>query len=222
MSMWNQRWAALVAVLLMLCAPMAAAASYTVRSGDTLFTIARTHGITVARLQMLNPGTSTLRPGQRLQLGDIDSSPTVRPAAKRAPSTAKAAIREQFTAPSRATGITRVASTHIGARYVWGSSRPGAFDCSGFTKYVLGKYGVRLPHSAAMQSRMGQFVSRSKLQPGDLVFFATAGAGRVSHVALYVGNNQVVHATNPREGVVRSSLSERYWSNRYLSARRVL
>jgi cell wall-associated NlpC family hydrolase len=64
-------------------------------------------------------------------------------------------------------------------------------------------------------------VRRSGLMPGDLVFFNTNGRG-ISHVALYVGDNKVVHSTNPRQGVVASSLAERYWSARYVTARRVM
>jgi cell wall-associated NlpC family hydrolase len=196
----------------------ALAASYTVKRGDTLFTIARAQGITLARLQMLNPGlAASLRPGQSLKLPD--NSQPVRAAATTASSTAS---RNLAGLAASGNSVSRVASRHVGARYIWGASRPGAFDCSGFTMYMLRQYGVSLPHSAATQARMGRFVGRNSLEAGDLLFFATAGGSRISHVALYVGNNQMVHATNPSQGVIRSSLSERYWNNRYMGARRFL
>jgi cell wall-associated NlpC family hydrolase len=77
-----------------------------------------------------------------------------------------------------------------GKPYVWAASGPGSFDCSGLTAYAYRAAGVSLPHSSALQSTMGQAVSRADLQPGDLVFFYSP----VSHVGIYIGNGQMVHA----------------------------
>lgn len=77
-----------------------------------------------------------------------------------------------------------------GKPYVWAASGPGSFDCSGLTAFAFRAAGVSLPHSSAQQSRMGQAVSRADLQPGDLVFFYSP----VSHVGIYIGNGQMVHA----------------------------
>ena len=78
-----------------------------------------------------------------------------------------------------------------GKPYVWAASGPGRFDCSGLTAYAYrGRRRSRLPHSSALQSQMGQPVSRDDLQPGDLVFFYSP----VSHVGIYIGNGQMVHA----------------------------
>jgi cell wall-associated NlpC family hydrolase len=77
-----------------------------------------------------------------------------------------------------------------GKPYVWAASGPGSFDCSGLTSYAYGAAGISLPHSSLMQSRMGQPVSRAQLQPGDLVFFYSP----ISHVGIYIGNGQMVHA----------------------------
>ena len=77
-----------------------------------------------------------------------------------------------------------------GKSYVWAASGPGSFDCSGLTSYAYRAAGVSLPHSSRMQSQMGQAVSRDQLQPGDLVFFYSP----VSHVGIYIGNGQMVHA----------------------------
>jgi peptidoglycan DL-endopeptidase LytE len=208
--------AMLTTVLTAALLSQALAATYTVQNGDSLFSIARSQGITVARLQMLNPQLTRLRPGLKLMLPTSTQSVRSTATVTRNPS------RELAGLSASGNSVSRVASRHVGARYVWGASRPGAFDCSGFTMYMLRQYGVSLPHSAMAQSRMGRAVGRNNLAVGDLLFFATAGGSRVSHVALYVGNNQMVHATNPNDGVVRSSLSERYWSNRYLGARRFL
>jgi peptidoglycan DL-endopeptidase CwlO len=77
-----------------------------------------------------------------------------------------------------------------GKPYVWAASGPGSYDCSGLTAFAYKAAGVSLPHSSAMQSKMGQAVSRDQLQPGDLVFFYSP----VSHVGIYIGNGQMVHA----------------------------
>ena len=77
-----------------------------------------------------------------------------------------------------------------GKPYVWAASGPGSYDCSGLTAYAYKAAGISLPHSSALQSRMGQAVSRADLQPGDLVFFYSP----VSHVGIYIGNGQMVHA----------------------------
>ena len=77
-----------------------------------------------------------------------------------------------------------------GKPYVWAAEGPGSYDCSGLMLYAYAAAGISLPHSSAMQAQMGTQVSRSELQPGDLVFFYSP----VSHVGMYVGNGQMVHA----------------------------
>src|SRR3954468_12133646 len=77
-----------------------------------------------------------------------------------------------------------------GKPYVWAAGGPGSFDCSGLTRYAYAAAGVSLPHSSRMQSQTGRSVSRDQLQPGDLVFFYSP----VSHVGIYIGNGQMVHA----------------------------
>jgi cell wall-associated NlpC family hydrolase len=83
-----------------------------------------------------------------------------------------------------------VAMAQRGKPYVWAAAGPGSFDCSGLTAFAYKAAGIDLPHSSAQQSRMGQAVARADLQPGDLVFFYSP----VSHVGIYIGNGQMVHA----------------------------
>jgi cell wall-associated NlpC family hydrolase len=78
-----------------------------------------------------------------------------------------------------------------GDPYVWGGAGPNSFDCSGLTQYAYAAAGIKLPHSSRLQSTMGTPVAYSNLQPGDLVFFYTP----VSHVGMYIGNGQMVHAS---------------------------
>jgi cell wall-associated NlpC family hydrolase len=89
-----------------------------------------------------------------------------------------------------------------GKPYVWAADGPSSFDCSGLMEYAYGAAGIGMPHSAAMQSQMGQAVSRSQLRPGDLVFFYSP----VSHVGMYIGNGQMVHAPTTGDVVKISSI----------------
>ena len=89
-----------------------------------------------------------------------------------------------------------------GKPYVWAAGGPGSFDCSGLTAYAYRAAGITLPHSSALQSTMGQAVSRADLQPGDLVFFYSP----VSHVGIYIGNGQMVHAPTTGDVVKVASL----------------
>jgi peptidoglycan DL-endopeptidase CwlO len=86
--------------------------------------------------------------------------------------------------------VVDTAMAQRGKPYVWAAAGPGSFDCSGLSLYAYAAAGISLPHSSAMQSQMGTQVSRSELRPGDLVFFYSP----VSHVGIYIGNGQMVHA----------------------------
>ncbi len=116
--------------------------------------------------------------------------------------------------------IVRTALAFRGARYRRGGTSRGGFDCSGFTRYVFAKYGILLPHSSAAQARIGRPVSKSELQPGDLVFFQTYRRG-ISHVGIYIGNGRFVHASTHRRGVTVDYLDSPYYGPRYRGARRV-
>jgi cell wall-associated NlpC family hydrolase len=116
--------------------------------------------------------------------------------------------------------VASYARQFVGRDYVWGAAGPNAFDCSGFTMYIFSKFGVSLPHQSGSQYRYGQSVSRDNLAPGDLVFFNTYGS--ISHVGIYAGGGNFVHAANSRTGVTVSSLSEGYYDKRFVGAKRVL
>lgn len=105
-----------------------------------------------------------------------------------------------------------------GVPYVFGGSSRNGFDCSGFTQYVFNGSGISLPRTSYSQFGVGSSVSKNQLQPGDLVFFTTYSKG-ASHVGIYVGGGNFVHASD--NGVRTTSLSESYYANRYLGARRV-
>jgi cell wall-associated NlpC family hydrolase len=108
-----------------------------------------------------------------------------------------------------------------GAPYRNGGIDPvSGFDCSGFVKYVYQQHGVSMPREVREQFRVGKNVDRDQLEPGDLVFFSTVAPG-ASHVGIVIGGDQFVHAPSER-GVVRvESLSQQYWSSRFIGAKRV-
>lgn len=103
-------------------------------------------------------------------------------------------------------GIVGIAMNELGKPYSWGANGPGSFDCSGLTSYVYGQVGVSLPHSSRAQYECGQHVSRDELQPGDLVFFAHGGT--ISHVGIYVGGGDFIHAPHTGDVVKISNLGE--------------
>jgi cell wall-associated NlpC family hydrolase len=115
---------------------------------------------------------------------------------------------------SGARAAVATALAQVGKPYVWGAAGPNAFDCSGLMQYSWSVAGVALPHSSGGQSGMGTPVSRSQLQPGDLVFFYSP----VSHVGMYIGNGQMVHAATSGTPVQVVSLDS---MGSYNSARRV-
>lgn len=122
-----------------------------------------------------------------------------------------------------ASNIVDFAMEYSGVPYLYGGSTPKGFDCSGFTKYVMEHFGVSLPRSSADQFEVGISVSLSELQTGDLVFYtASTTSSRISHVGLYIGNGQFIHATQPGDTVKVSNLSDSWRVDKYAGARRVL
>lgn len=114
---------------------------------------------------------------------------------------------------------TVIAKT-LGTSYKMGGTSTAGFDCSGFTKYVFKNIGLTLPRTSKAQYQVGTPVSRNNLRSGDLVFFNTFGSG-VSHVGIYVGNGKFAQSSSSR-GVTITSLSQAYWANRYVGAKRVM
>lgn len=112
-----------------------------------------------------------------------------------------------------------LALAELNRPYRFGASGP-AFDCSGLVHKVLSAAGVDAPRSAREQFRLGEPVPFEELQPGDLVFFRTYRRG-ASHVGIYLGNGQFVHAATRVGRVMVSSLDEPYYAGRYLGARRI-
>ena len=111
-------------------------------------------------------------------------------------------LEEQANAEmSRRTQIVNYALQFVGNPYVWGgTSLTNGADCSGFTMKVMEHFGISLPHYSGSQAKMGRAVSSSEMRPGDLIFYANS-SGTVNHVAMYIGNGQIVHAASRRSGI---------------------
>jgi len=106
------------------------------------------------------------------------------------PSTSAVAAAPAAAASSAAQKVVDTALAQQGKPYVWAASGPHSYDCSGLTQFAFAAAGVKLPHSSRMQASMGAPVSKDALQPGDLVAFYSP----VSHIGIYIGNGQMVHA----------------------------
>ena len=116
--------------------------------------------------------------------------------------------------------IVRTADSFLGVPYRWGGeSVEEGFDCSGFTMTVYRLNGLDLPRSSRSQWHAGRAVGKSDLEKGNLVFFRTAGNGKVSHVGIYTGNGQFIHAPGRGKKVRRSSLNSRYYKAHYAGAK---
>ena len=118
-------------------------------------------------------------------------------------------------------GILAEGKKYLGTPYRSGGATPSGFDCSGYVYYVLKQLGFSPARTPAAQYNMGTAVSKSDLKPGDIVFFAGTYASGISHVGIYAGNGQFIHAPNSRSTVSYSDLTTGYWANHYYGARRV-
>lgn len=120
------------------------------------------------------------------------------------------------------TALVSYAEQFVGYRYVLNTAGPSTFDCSGFVMYVYAHAaGIPLPHSSAGQAGYGSSVSKSALQPGDLVFFHVGGRG-IDHVGIYIGGGQMINAEKPGVGVAIANINSGYWAPKFAGAQRIL
>ena len=134
-------------------------------------------------------------------------------------------VVEQPSTPStnKVQAVIDLAHKQLGKPYVWGAEGPNSFDCSGLIYYVYkNAAGITLPRTSSAQYSAGVAVSRSNLKAGDLIFSSTDGPGNITHVAIYVGDGQMIHAPRNGKNVEKVSISNSYWNKAYVGARRVL
>jgi LysM repeat protein len=182
---------------------------YVVQRGDNDWKIARNLRVSVSQLHSANPGVDwrRLQIGQRLRVPGSVKAPSV-PAP-----VAKGRGELQLIAEAKSL---------IGTRYRYGGETSRGFDCSGFVYYLYKKVeGITLPRTSRAQASVGVAVSRSQLQPGDIVLFRTRGSRVVNHAGIYMGGGLFVHASSHRGQVRVDSLVKGYYSTRFVTARRV-
>lgn len=179
--------------------------TYIVKSGDTLWAIARQHNTTVEGLQRLNDiNGQLLKPGQVLK---IDGQ----------------ALQSLASRGGNSREIVTTALRFLGTPYVSGGKSPAGFDCSGFVKYVYSLNGITLPNIAANQANAGtKMRSILQLQPGDIVCFSNGRNGHIDHVGIYAGNNKIIHASTSRRSIIEASLNDSWFKQRFVCGVRVL
>ena len=134
-------------------------------------------------------------------------------------------VVEQPSTPStnKVQAVIDLAHKQLGKPYVWGAEGPNSFDCSGLIYYVYkNAASITLPRTSSDQYSAGVAVSRSNLKAGDLIFSSTDGTGNITHVAIYVGDGQMIHAPRNGKNVEKVSINNSYWNKAYVGARRVL
>jgi len=179
---------------------------YSVKSGDTLSIIANKHRITLSDILWYNsiPNPNLIFVGQKIF---IPAQWLI---------TADKIILEGY--------------KYLGTPYQYGavSGNPQTFDCSSYIQYIYSKEKILLPRTTRDQSLTGSYIDRSQLRKGDLVFFFTddrtnyTGIDRIGHVAMYIGNDRLLHATVSKGVTITTFESNSYWSSHYVTSRRVI
>ncbi len=191
-------------------------AKYTVHAGDTLSTIAQKFGISWQTLAAFNH----LSNPNVLQVGEVLEIP-----GNRAASSASAQLPAQSASVSFGQAIVNSAEHLLGIPYVWGGASPSTgFDCSGLVQYVFRENGIPMPRTSWAQYAFVNKIAKSQLQPGDLVFFQTAGPG-ASHVGIYIGSypkfgysQAFIEAPEPGQSVQVSNLNDPFYVSHYYGA----
>lgn len=170
----------------------ASAATYTVQSGDSLWKIATQHGISYQTLMNANHlSSSTIYVGQKLIINKQLSS-----------------------IPNTTSKVLQVAKQQLGVKYTFGGAKPSTgFDCSGYITYVFNQAGISTPRKSAA----GFYQTAKKVstpQIGDIVFFANTYKAGISHAGIYIGNNQMINASN--SGVSVANINSTYWKKHFV------
>jgi cell wall-associated NlpC family hydrolase len=165
-------------------------------------------------LDSIRDQIAELQAAEKRRQARIDAAAEARVAA--APATTSSDAPTGAPASKYGGGVVGIAMQYLGTPYVWGGESPGGFDCSGFVYYVFSQVGVSLPRTVSAQYAVGVAVSRSELQPGDIVFFNGLG-----HDGIYIGGNQFIHSPHTGD-VVKVSAMTGYYDSNYVGARRVL
>ncbi|KKB37137.1 C40 family peptidase [Bacillus thermotolerans] len=178
-------------------------ATVTVQKGDTLYSIAARHGLSVAALKEMNGlAGNAISVGQTLTInGQVKGITSPAPGS------------------FSSSNVINIAKSYQGVPYVWGGASPSGFDCSGFIYYVFKQAGMEISRTNT-EGYYRQSVRVSSPQVGDLVFFSNTYKPGISHMGIYVGNNQFIHASSSA-GITISSLSNSYYKSKFTSFNRL-
>ncbi len=198
------------------------ARTYQVKSGNSLYEIANSFHISLSLLEEANPKVHNglIYPGETLAI------PSTTPASRTVTTSVKpSASSSQHLAQE----VLQTAYHLEGIHYHWGGASPATgFDCSGFVQYVFATHGIHLPRTASEQAQVGRPVPLSQLQPGDLLFFVNTYSyptKQVTHVAIYIGNGNVIESSSVRNQgvmVIHNIMQDPWYRSRYYGARDVV
>ncbi|MFJ5563942.1 C40 family peptidase [Lysinibacillus xylanilyticus] len=177
----------------------ASAATYTVKSGDSLSKIGNQYGVSYQTLMKWNNlSTTSIRIGQKINI----NAPLV-----------------SASKPKPTTNLVQIAKRQLGVKYTFGGNKPSTgFDCSGYVSYVFNNAGI----STARKSAAGFYNTAKKVkspQVGDLVFFSNTYKAGISHVGIYLGNNQMISASD--SGVTIANINSSYWKKHFTGYGRI-
>jgi Cell wall-associated hydrolases (invasion-associated proteins) len=213
------------------------ASYYTVKSGDTLGTIARKTGVSVKQIMALNNiRPASLRIGQKLVLSkpgistqkesitddeeEEDITENIDLAELEKEKKSNEELLGKWNSPDERKLFIKVATGFLGAPYRLGGSTVRGIDCSAYVRKMYEFFDITLPRTAREQSTVGVSVEREELEEGDLVFFRTRRP--IGHVGIYIGNNEFVHASRGSKAVRIDSLDRPYFQKRFRCAVRVM
>lgn len=183
---------------------------YVVKSGDTLSRIGKEFGVSVANLKSWNNLSSDMiYIGQKLNINGSKSTP---------PSNNKPKEQPKNNVGYNVDTLINTARSQIGVPYVWGGSSPSGFDCSGFIYYAYKNAGMSISRTST-QGYFDRSFYVNTPQVGDLVFFSGTYKAGISHMGIYIGNNQFIHAGSST-GVTITNLNDSYWSKHFDSYKR--
>ena len=202
---------------------------YKVRSGDSLYTIAKRHGMKVADLERMNGlKSSRLKIGQILVVSGkpkntkksqpdeiVEESGQV--ISQIAPPNAEGLFADSLAE----VGVEPIARSYLSIPYRYGAQSRKSTDCSGFVQQVFREFDIKLPRTAREQYKVGMKIDRSSLSSGDLLFFRTRARKKYpTHVGIYLGNGKMIHASSRQRKVVISDVNHPYYVKRYVGAKR--
>lgn len=202
---------------------------YKVRSGDSLYTIARRQGMKLSDLQRLNGlKNSRLKIGQILVVsgkakksGKVQADEIVEESGQVIAQIALPNADGLFADSLAEVGVEPIARSYLSIPYRYGAQSRKSTDCSGFVQQVFREFDIKLPRTAREQYKVGSKIERASLSSGDLLFFRTRARRKYpTHVGIYLGNGKMIHASSRQRKVVISDVNHPYYVKRYVGAKR--